>query len=531
MSSFAQLSSSIDHYEIYVTNRQTEDELDEDAPSSASDWKAVLEPSVDVSNLLYGKSDIAQAKVKQVNISSLPLCFSKSESIKIFITIPPIFGKCNQFFNSENVVTFNNQPYVLPLEDMICSSAADAVNFLDEKIGLPLIHFLLRSTLKIVLDIQIFNENSYHKLGLNDIKLILSYLDVCLFCRNIVHKHLCPIIKVTDDNIDEHVKSNFTNARFISKATEDKWIGESTTILPPEERIRALFDENAIHLDGFHEVNLVRAYDQEDGPTNKVKTETARWLQDMSVVEREDDNNPLSPLTNKSLTYIKDLILYNKKLIEQAIKTKEILSILEKHIKLTTKVTSKDELLKLGLNPNTKKMKVTLNPKPFLVNNDVSFTVAFPSHCSHSLGADGESSNVTLGPYSYHSLEKRPLASISNQIQHPTQSLAFPVRPVPRVILLVSNLCATLKRDQWLGGSFWNDYQVLTTIVVDESCIDSQLIHLCNSDENCHRLNNAKTVLSRFHLCLLDDRFHKILFQKKTYMSLQLDLSPYTSPY
>ena len=81
MSSFAQLSSSIDHYEIYVTNRQTEDELDEDAPSSASDWKAVLEPSVDVSNLLYRKSDIAQAKVKQVNISSLPLCFSKSESI------------------------------------------------------------------------------------------------------------------------------------------------------------------------------------------------------------------------------------------------------------------------------------------------------------------------------------------------------------------------------------------------------------------------------------------------------------------
>ena len=76
-SSFAQLSSSIDHYELYISNQQTEDELDENALSSASDWEAILEPAVDVSNLLYGKSDIAQAKVKQMNISSLPLCFSK----------------------------------------------------------------------------------------------------------------------------------------------------------------------------------------------------------------------------------------------------------------------------------------------------------------------------------------------------------------------------------------------------------------------------------------------------------------------
>ena len=531
-SSFAQLSSSIDHYELYISNQQTEDELDENALSSASDWEAILEPSVDVSNLLYGKSDIAQAKVKQMNISSLPLCFSKSEAIKVFIIIPPEFGKCNQWFNSENVATFNNQPYVVKLEDVITNSAADAVTFLDEKLSLPLIHFLLRSTLKIILDIQIFDDNTFHKLSLSDIKLILAYLDACLFSRNILHNYLCKVINVTDD-IKDHVTSNFTNTKFISKASEDKWIDESTTILPPDQRNRPLFLENAISLEHFNDVHLKNAYDQEDGPSHRIETETARWLQDTDVLEREDADNPLSKLTDKSLTYVKDLIASNKQLIEQAIKTKNVLSILERHIKLTTTVRSQDELFRLGLNSYNKKLKVSLNPKPFLADNGVTFTIELPSHCGHSLGADGPflSSSVTLGPYSYRSLERPPATSISNQIQHPNQSLAFPVRPVPRIILLVSDLCATLKRDQWLGGSFWSDYQILTSIVVDESTIDSQLINLSNTDESCHRLNNAKTLLSRFHVCLLDDRFHKILFQKKTYMSLQIDLSPYTSPY
>ena len=532
MSSFAQLSSSIDHYELYVSNKQTEDDLSESALSSASDWKAILEPSIDISNLLYGKSDIAQARVKQVNISSLPLCFSKSESIKVFITVPPEFGKSNQFFNSENVQTFNNQPYVISLEDMITSSPAEAVGALDEKIGLPLIHFLLRSTLKIILDIQIFSESNYHKLSINDIKLILAYLDATLYCRGIMHDYLCKLIGLTDE-IKTYIFKQFTNARFISKTSEDKWISESTTILPPDERLRPLFLENAINLDHFHEVNLKQAYDQEDGPTNRVKTETARWLQDMGVLEREDDSNPLSPFKDKSLKYLKDLIASNKQLIEQAVKTKDVLSILEKHIKSNTVVRSQDELIKLGINSNTKKLKISVNPKPFLIDNDVSFTIVLPGHCGHSLGADGPIafSSVTLGPYSYRSLETRPGTSISNQILHPSQTLAFPIRPVPRVILLVSNLCATLKRDQWLEDTCWSDYQVLTSIVVDEASIDSQLIFLSSNDENCHRLNNAKTLLSRFHLCLLDDRFHKILFQKKTYMSLQLDLSPYTSPF
>ena len=525
MSSFGQLSSSIDHYELYLTNKSTENELGEDDLSSASDWKAVLEPSVDVANLLYGKSDIAQAKVKQISISSLPLCYSKTESIKAFITIPPSFGACNQFYNTENVETFNMEPYVIPLEDVITSSAVEAVNFLDEKLGLPLIHFLIRSTLKIVLDIQIFNANAFHKLSPTDIKLILAYLDACLFSRNIIHDYFCTMANITD-NIKNHVQSNFTNPIFPSKKTEDKWIGESTTILPPDERVRPLYLENAMTLDHFYEINLKHAYDQEDGVSNRIKTETARWLQDM-ILAREGESD------DDRLKYFQSLIACNKQLIALAIKTKKALAVLEKHVKLNTVVKSQDELFKLSLNPNTKKLMVTVNPKPFLADNDVSFTVMLPNHCSHSLGAEGQSSScsVTLGPFSYRSLQSIPTTSISNHIQHPHQSLAFPVRPVPRVILLISNLCATLKRDQWLRDTPWSDFQILSTIIVDESCIDSQLIYTCNTEENYHRLNNSKTLLSQFHLCLLDEHFHKILFQKKTYMSLQLNLSPYHSPY
>ena len=528
MSATAHLSSSIDFYELYLSNKTIEDNLDEQSPSSASEWKATLEPAVDIANLLWGKSDIAQAKVKQLNISSLPLCFSKTETIKVFVNIPSTLADVNQYYNTEHLDTFNKEPYTIRLIDLITSAPIEAVTYLDDKLSIPIIHFILRSTLRIVLDTQIFNDKVYHQLSLNDCKLILAYLDATMFSRLIIHNYLCKLIKVTD-NIKKHVLDHFTYVKFPSKHVESTWLKESSTIQPPEKRPQSPLLDNSLNLTLFYDVKLKNALEIHDSPRQRIETETARWLQETDALQRTDPLDDNSPLTDTSIKKIEDLVASNKQLIQHAIKSCGTVSHLEKHINKVKVAKLQDYFIKIDLNQHTQKLQFFINPKPFLVDNNSFVTIDLPDHCSHSLGAD-VSSPITL-TITHTCVDTRPQSTISNQITHPDQTLAFPVRPIPRVVSLISNLCSTLKRDHWLKDTRFSDFQMLSSIVIDESCIDSQHIFSANPDEDFHRLNNAKSLLSQFDLCLLDGQFRKVLFQKKTYMSLQLVLSPYTSPY
>ena len=179
MSIYAHLSSSVDSYELYVDNKSTEDDLDSNEISSASEWQVHLEPCIDIANLLYCKSDIAQAKVTSITINSLPLCYSKTEKISVFVHLPPSLATCNQLFNTENLELFNDMPYYLQFEDYITNIPTEAVTYVDKKLHLSTIHFLLRSTLRIILDTQVFQEDHYPKLSLNDIKISPNSL-VCI---------------------------------------------------------------------------------------------------------------------------------------------------------------------------------------------------------------------------------------------------------------------------------------------------------------------------------------------------------------
>ena len=109
-----------------------------------------------------------------------------------------------------------------------------------------------------------------------------------------------------------------------------------------------------------------------------------------------------------------------------------------------------------------------------------------------------------------------PTTLISNHVQHSSQMLAFPVRPIPRVIHLVSDLCQNLKRDFWLRDTKYENCHLLSSITLDESHIETGFIHIVNPDAHNHRLNNSKLLLSQFNVHLIDDQFQKILFQQKS---------------
>ena len=528
MSVYAHLSLSVDHYELYVTNKSTEDDLNDDEISSASEWKIHLEPCIDLANLLYCKSDIAQAKLSSIAINSLPLCYSKSEKINVYVNLPASLGTCNQYYNTENIQDFNKIPYIIQLEDIITNVPSEAVEYLDDKLNLPSFHFLLRSTLRIILDTQVFIENHYPKLSQNDLKLLHYYLDISIFSRHIISKQLCTLTSTTLD-LDDHIE--FKNKKGLSKTTETEWLDESSSLRPIEDRPQPGFGGNSINLSVFNDVNFKAAYNSHDSPKNMIETETLRWLNDMMIIDTEDEDHANEPLTDKSRKTLEAIIEANKNLVLLAEKTRDVLNALEKHIKPSASVKAQDELIKLTLNHRTRKLKCTINSKPFFSSEvGVSLTIILPEHCSHVLGANGKNVKVKLGPISYHDQNTMPTTLISNHVQHSSQMLAFPVRPIPRVIHLVSDLCQNLKRDFWLRDTKYENCHLLSSITLDESHIETGFIHIVNPDAHNHRLNNSKLLLSQFNVHLIDDQFQKILFQQKTYVSLQIILSPYVSP-
>ena len=530
MSVYAHLSSSVDSYQLYVNNNATEDELDSSEISSASEWQVRLEPCIDIANLLYCKSDIAQAKVTSITINSLPLCYSKSEKISVFAHLPPSLATCNQLFNTENLEKFNEIPYYLQLEDYITNDPTEAVSYLDDKLHLSTIHILLRSTLRIILDTQVFLEDHYPKLALNDIKILHFYVDIATFSRLVIHKQLCPIAQIDDENLDEEYLI-FKDKRGMKKETENKWLSESSSLRPVNERPQPGFGENNMNLDIFHDINFETAYKtpQDGGPVTLIHTETLRWLNDVMILDTEDESNTNMPVTAAAKKTLLDIIEANKNLVLLASKTRDILDTLEKHIKKHQNTKPQDDLIRLKLNKHTKKVKFTINPEPFFNNLGVSLTVKFPKHCSQVIGASGKNAEVQIiACYNEHNTV--PTVLINNHLQHSSQMLAFPVRPIPRVIYLVSDLCQTLKRDFWLRNSKYENCHLLSCISLDDTCVESGFIHVTNPEADNHRLSNSKLLLNQFRVYLIDDQFRKIIFQQKTYVSLQIIVSPYVSP-
>ena len=529
MSKYAHLSSSVSHYDLYVDNRQTEDNLYDNEASIASSFAVHLEPCIDVANLLYCKSDIAQAKITSITVNSLPLCYSKTERIAVEVHLPEYLAKSNQFYNTENVTQFNKKPYFIDLGDYISNVANDAVAYLDEKLNVPAIHFILRSTLRIILDTQVFHDDNYPRLSANDLKVLNFYVDVATFTRHIIHKQLCRLASVPHDVTVDQVK--FKDAKCMTLANETKYIDESFSLRPINERPHPGFD-NSMNLTAFYGHNLNECYDLKDGPKELIESETLRWLNDTMVIDTEDEDVDMNniPLTTKSLATLKEIIKGNKSLILLAGKTREILHTLEKHIGKKPTAKAQDDLLRLTVNPRTKKLVCTLNSKPFFNDLGVSLTVKMPKHCSKVLWADdGNNGQLIIGPLLYTDQDTAPITTISNQIKHWSQTPAFTIRPIPRVIHVVSDLCQNLKRDFWLRGGKFENCHLLSTISIDDTCMETGFIHIVNPEADNCRLSNSKLLLDRFSVHLIDDRYQKILFQQKTYTSLQINLSPYTA--
>ena len=71
---FSNLPSVLEKYEIFISNYETEIQLNDDQPSSASLFPSNVD--LDISPLLFLRSPVAQIGLQHVTIENLCLCYN-----------------------------------------------------------------------------------------------------------------------------------------------------------------------------------------------------------------------------------------------------------------------------------------------------------------------------------------------------------------------------------------------------------------------------------------------------------------------
>ena len=315
-----------DQYDIYISNDELEDNLEENQHSTASSWETTLQSSLDLSTLLYMKSVSALVGLTKLTFDNLPLTLSELETIKVQIKLPEAIVHCNQYYNIESLGRFNDTPLILPMENFCTNNPEEVLMFLNEKLGVPVTEFVIQRFLTIVLDTDIFLEKKSGSFSLKDFRLLTRYVDIALINRHIIHNFLCLQAGINDDSMTNLV--SFQSRENITRRNEEAMLNESTTLRQIEDRDQAVHG-NSMNLALFYRLSLPNVYTSKDGPKHAVETQTLDWLNILEALERTTPGDPTSALTTDCEFEMKKMITANKNLILLSLKTRQIINFLK----------------------------------------------------------------------------------------------------------------------------------------------------------------------------------------------------------
>ena len=525
MSVHAHLNLDRDEMDLFLTNEQIENQLSESQLSSASNWTVALDDNIDFADLTYMKGTSCEIGVAKFWIDAFPLTFTHDESIEIHITMPEEIGIINQLFSKNIIRTkFNKQAYLIPLENFSATESELAVDFLTQRMSSPIAHFLLRASLKVVLDTDIFTSNHLGPMSLEDIHIVNRYIDIALFSRQQIHKHLQGKLPEKDD-IDNLI--TFQERDFYTQAKETKVISTSHTLRPADERPKSR-DSNSMNLSWFYNVDLSKAdTTNPEGPKAAIIMETEQFLTELNVEVRVESNDPNIPpaLTSESKKKIQDLISANKALIHQALKARKILGILREKADKRKKPSSKDapDLFQIVLDPVSGKIHCVTNPEHYLCNDGTQVIVKLPPKCSYKMGAKAGDS-IALGPASNGTTQNdgQNISHSTHTLTHKKQSPPCCIRPFPRILHILTDLAGPLKRDLWLKNTRFEDYNIIYSVIIDDTAITNKFVSKQNEDILYYRMSNLKTSLNSIDVFLVDENFQLADFMPLCYCRLAM---------
>ena len=368
-------------YGIFLDNSNTEDTLNENEKSSASQFGVTMTPMLNMSPLLFMKSVQAETMLEKLEISSLPLTFSRREAIKIYVNIPSSFVQSNAFLNYNEIKTVNETPKLLPLEDFICRTPEQVVDFVNDTLRHRVNYYIICRYLNAAFDGDILDTKSESTFSLNDIKLLQRWIDLCLWTRQVFHQKLCLLTNNTEDDISNLI--TFSNSpELFSARTEQSYIADSSCIKAPEDRMTSEKGHRT-SFDQFHGIDVTKSLDSSRDLPGIKKTEETKimnWLSDIQFDITKPFTDP------DDIEGLNDCIQSNKDLIDLAITARRMLNLEKTKLDKRSRIKSifEQEICVLTLDLSKEKCKFTISPDQFLAP-DTSLTISLPELMSYSL--------------------------------------------------------------------------------------------------------------------------------------------------
>ena len=518
-------------FKLLVQNNELEDALTDNQQSCAGNFTIDL-PLIDLNPLLYLRSIQAQLGISSLTIDTLPITYSKTDFIEIFLTIPEasLFSNRSLQYVDEHRL-HNLVPMTLHFEDYSTVTNSEAIDFVNDILSSQVNYFIIFRYLSVFLDRAIFYKHflidvpfqSKVSFTTKEITLLDHYIDISMWRRYVLHEYVCSLVGKEDllPNID------FVSKIALISTFENETLEESLNLMNTEERIT--FSNVVYGFSTFHNVKLTVG-NLEKTPAiieakKKEQESIYQWLDDTECLKMDAEGNLLEE--NKQL--LLDIIESNKILIEYGHKIREILNL--ERIRLKQRITKTlftSDFLRLSLDHNMTKCVFDLSPENFLVNDESHVNISFSDGISYVLGGKiyPQESNVTIGPI-FFKMNDNETPHLTARIIGLNQRLFSTVRVIPKIIYFATDLVTSHCNDFWLTNSEYKGFHLLHSQVIDDVAIQQRFICSPNVDPTYYRIQRVNNILEQFKIVILDQNFRLCRFQKRTYTRVSLSLKPY----
>ena len=517
------LSTNVDKYTLFIDNKSAEQEQLDKLVSSASSFPVLLNPTLDLSALLYLRATEGKISVQSFFLENLPLAFTKSECIDVQVTIPPSSVEVNMHHNRSATTYSNAKIFQLTLDDVCCSEPQVALDYINEILKYSINHEIMRRSVVSALDCDIFENDYLHKLSREETQLIKHYLSIAVFCRQNIHETLC---KHTNNCASVDISELILPADKRFKFTEDtegKTLRASNCLKETANRTQHNYQHN-IDTTLFYDVDITIDSDERKAQAKTVQDATTLWLADLGFI---DDPDP-----DEVMKYVKS----NKCLIEHAIMAHNILSIQRQQLDGRSNPSSslfQYNFLALSLDKSGLKCQFHFSPDLYLTEDGTTVQVTFPSQMSYVLGArdsshmtPSDTPRVIIGPLARNQTQAND-PKITNIITDEEQRLPASVTTMPKLVYVaVSDIIASLTRDMWLHHTPYSDYNIIFCINVDDQMISSKAIMKEGDGNISHKIQRINHVLERFTIKLLDHNLRQLFLPVATICRICLDIKP-----
>ena len=183
------MASESCYYRLSLSNSDLENNLPETEKSSASNMNLILDNELNIQDHIYMKSLAAEVAIEDLQISTLPLTFSKNETIDLQLNTPKSICDGNALVTEQFLESRNTTPCSINMPDCITSKPQEAVDVVNNLLSCYANKYLIFRYLECLCDTDLFESELYTKanpditVSVDDMKLITWYVECAKIFR------------------------------------------------------------------------------------------------------------------------------------------------------------------------------------------------------------------------------------------------------------------------------------------------------------------------------------------------------------